>query len=230
MKKVIVLGATSGIGRALVEALRAEGIETIATGRRKALLESLGEPWIELDVTSPQLTEVLDAVRPDTIFYNAGYGERSEMPDWARTEQAIQVNVVGFERAAQWALQHAERFVATASIAGLRGLEMTNGYSASKAYMINAMEGYRRWARALKTSCRFVTLLPGFVDTAMGQASTFWRCSPKVAVSCIIRIVKSNSRIGYVTPRWRWIAWLMGILPCWMFERLVLTQTKECNE
>jgi short-subunit dehydrogenase len=37
MKRIVVLGATSGIGRALTVLLREKGHDVIATGRRKAL-------------------------------------------------------------------------------------------------------------------------------------------------------------------------------------------------
>ena len=111
---------------------------------------------------------------------------------------------------------------ATASVAGLRGLEGTNGYSASKAYMINAMEGYRRAARHGGFPCRYVTLLPGFVDTAMGQASAFWRCSTREAAFCILKVLERGRCVAYVTPRWRWIGVLMRLMPRALFERIPL--------
>lgn len=43
MKRAIVIGATSGIGRALAERLAAEGYRVGVTGRREALLEELAE-------------------------------------------------------------------------------------------------------------------------------------------------------------------------------------------
>lgn len=223
MKKALVIGATSGIGRALTEALRGRGIRTVAAGRRRELLESLGGETLVLDATAPDLEARLESVGADAVFYNAGFGERSAMPDPVLTERAIAVNVLGFERAARWALTHARLFVATASIAGLRGLEDTNGYSASKAYMINAMEGYRRKARHGGFPCRYVTVLPGFVDTAMGQASAFWRCSPKTAAFGILKIVESGRAVGYVTSRWCLIAWLLRIMPRALFERIPLS-------
>lgn len=222
LRKVLVIGATSGIGRALTEALRGRGVPTVAAGRRKDLLDALGGETLVLDATAPDLAERLTDVGADAVFYNAGYGERTPMPDPERTERAVAVNVLGFERAAQWALTHARLFVATASIAGLRGLEDTNGYSASKAYMINAMEGYRRKARHGRFPCRYVTLLPGFVDTAMGQASAVWRCSPKAAAFAILKTVKSGRAVGYVTPRWRLVAWLLKLMPRALFERIPL--------
>ena len=207
MKRILVIGATSGIGRALVEAARARGYEAVAAGRRTALLKEIGGETLELDATA---------------LFNAGFGQRSETPDWALTEQTLRLNVLAFERVAQWALTHCETFAATASVAGLRGLERTNGYSASKAYMINAMEGYRRLARHGGFPCRYVTLLPGFVDTEMGRASNFWKCSTSEAAFCILKALERGWSVAYVTPRWRWIGVLMRLMPRALFERIPL--------
>jgi short-subunit dehydrogenase len=145
------------------------------------------------------------------------------MPDANRTDRALQVNVLAFERFARWALTSCTCFAATASIAGIRGLEDTNGYSASKAYMINAMEGYRRKSRHEKGRCHYITLLPGFVDTAMGQASRFWRCSTKEAAFVIIKGLERRQSVIYVTRRWALIAFLLRhLLPRWLFERIKL--------
>lgn len=222
MRRVAVLGATSGIGRALVVRLREEGYEVVAVGRRRALLETLGGETLTLDVTAPEAVAQVAALGVDTVIYNAGFGERTALPDASRTARALEVNVIAFERFAQWALTACRCFVATASIAGVRGLEDTNGYSASKAYMINAMEGYRRKARHGGFACRYVTLLPGFVDTAMGQASRFWRCSAETAANVIVRGLQRGGEVLYVTPRWRWIALLMRCLPRGIFERIPL--------
>lgn len=220
MKRIAVIGATSGIGRALTEVLRSQGYDVIACGRRRDLLESLGGESCLLDATAPDAVTALANLHADTIFFNAGFGERSPDFDWKRTETALMLNVVAFERIAQWAIQTGKTFVATASIAGIRGIENTNGYSASKAYMIAAMEGFRRKIRHEKLPARAITVMPGFVDTAMGQASTFWRCSPKTAALCIIRGVARGKSVIYVTPRWGLIAALLRLLPRWIYERI----------
>lgn len=222
MKRVLVIGATSGIGRALVLALRARGYEAIGAGRRRELLETLGGETLALDATAPDAIERIARVGADTVIFNAGFGEQSPQPDWTLTERTLRLNVLAFERVAQWALTHCECFAATASVAGVRGLENTNGYSASKAYMIASMEGWRRKARHGGYACRYVTLMPGFVDTAMGQASTFWRCLPKEAAFCILRALERGRSVAYVTPRWWWVALLLRLMPRALFERIPL--------
>jgi short-subunit dehydrogenase len=223
MKRVLVIGATSGIGRALVEVGRARGYEMIAAGRRQTLLDAIGGETLVLDVTQDDAIEKIASTHADVVIFNAGFGVYSHDLSWEHTQTAIQLNVVAFEKVAQWAYTHSDVFVATASIAGLRGLENTNGYSASKAYMMNAMEGYRRKSRHENGSCRYVTLIPGFVDTAMGQASNFWKCSTKTAAYCIIKGIEDRRSVIYVTWRWSLIAFLLRhLMPRWLFERIPL--------
>lgn len=223
MKRILVIGATSGIGRALVEEGRKRGYEMIAAGRRQHLLDEIGGETLLLDATAPDALEKIEKVHADTVIFNAGFGIHSRLLSWEFTETAIQLNVVAFEKIAQWAFTHCQTFVATASIAGLRGLENTNGYAPSKAYMMNAMEGYRRKSRHEKGPCHYVTLIPGFVDTEMGQASKFWRCSPNVAACVIIKGLERRRSVIYVTRRWRLIAFLLRhLLPRWLFERIKL--------
>lgn len=220
MKRIAIIGATSGIGRALTEELRRQGFSVIACGRRRELLESLGGETCLLDATSPDALPALADLQADTVLFNAGFGERTPDFDWSRTETALKLNVIAFERIAQWAVRSGKTFIATASIAGIRGLENTNGYSPSKAYMIAAMEGFRRKIRHERLPARAITLMPGFVDTAMGQASTFWRCSPKTAALCIIRGIARGKSVIYVTSRWALIAALLRLLPRWIYERI----------
>ena len=224
MKRVLVIGASSGIGRALVVGLRAKGIDAVACARRGELLAEMGGESFVLDVTAPGAVGRVAQGQADTVIFGAGVGTRSRRPAWELTEPALALNVLAFERVAQWAAESktCKRLVAISSIAGLRGLENTNGYSPSKAYMNAAMEGYRRRWRHGQQGCEPVLVLPGFVDTALGQASTFWRCSPERAAACIIRGLKRRRAVIYVTPRWRLVAFFMWLLPRSLYERIPL--------
>lgn len=83
--KIIVLGATSGIGRALVEQYaQTEDCEVLATGRRAELLEVIAEKYpqvktLAFDLTaSDNLAHIQAAIdllgRVDILIFNAGTG------------------------------------------------------------------------------------------------------------------------------------------------------------
>ena len=87
MKRAIVIGATSGIGRAVAERLAAAGYRVGVTGRRGALLDELAAAnpgafcCAEADVTDPAAScAALDALAGelggvDLCVVSAGAGE-----------------------------------------------------------------------------------------------------------------------------------------------------------
>lgn len=76
MTQAIVTGATSGIGRAIAEALRDAGHEVLAIGRRSealAELEAKGIQSLQLDLSdTAAVTRAVANLRPDILVNNAG--------------------------------------------------------------------------------------------------------------------------------------------------------------
>ena len=114
MKRAIVIGATSGIGRALAERLAAEGYRVGVTGRREALLEELAASrpgsfcYAAADIMDPaaacaaleRLAGELGGM--DLCVVSAGTGDLNPGLDYALEEPAIRTNVVGWTAAAIW--------------------------------------------------------------------------------------------------------------------------------
>ena len=106
MKRAIVIGATSGIGRALAERLAAEGYRVGVTGRREALLEELAASrpgsfcYAAADIMDPaaacaaleRLAGELGGM--DLCVVSAGTGDLNPGLDYALEEPAIRTNVV----------------------------------------------------------------------------------------------------------------------------------------
>ena len=115
MKRAIVIGATSGIGRALAERLAAEGYRVGVTGRREALLEELAASrpgsfcYAAADIMDPaaacaaleRLAGELGGM--DLCVVSAGTGDLNPGLDYALEEPAIRTNVVGWTAAVDWA-------------------------------------------------------------------------------------------------------------------------------
>jgi len=111
MKRAIVIGATSGIGRALAERLAAEGYRVGVTGRREALLEELAASrpgsfcYAAADIMDPaaacaaleRLAGELGGM--DLCVVSAGTGDLNPGLDYALEEPAIRTNVVGWTAA-----------------------------------------------------------------------------------------------------------------------------------
>ena len=64
-------------------------------------------------------------------------------------------------------------------------------------------------------------ILPGFVDTAMGQGDrAFWSAPPEKAARQIRRGIERGRKRVVVTRRWRLIAWLSRVLPDAVYHRI----------
>lgn len=231
MKRAIVIGATSGIGRALAERLAAEGYRVGVTGRREALLEELAASrpgsfcYAAADIMDPaaacaaleRLAGELGGM--DLCVVSAGTGDLNPGLDYALEEPAIRTNVVGWTAAVDWAYGRFEErggghLVVITSVGGLRGGGAAPAYNASKAYQINYAEGLRQRVAKSGLPVTITDIRPGLVDTAMAKGEgLFWVQPVAKTVRQILRAVKRRRHVAVVTRRWRIAAWLLRHLP-----------------
>lgn len=235
-KKVIIIGATSGIGRALALCLANQGCELGITGRRRELLESLQtELATESRLAQFDLVDTDQSVQAfnqlvkdmggvDIVIINSGVG--SINPDFPLDEEldTVAVNVAGFTTIANLAFHHFSsnqggQLVGISSVAAVRGGPVAS-YNASKAYVSSYLEGLACRAYAQKKEIVVTDIRPGFVNTAMAQGDgLFWVASPERAASQIVDAIKKKKRVVYVTKRWRLVATLISLLPFALYRR-----------
>jgi len=237
MKHTIVIGATSGIGRALAIEFGRRGHAIGVTGRRLELLESLageidGHVFVtQMDVRRTgeavdALTALIDEMDDvGTIVINSGVLLRNA--GWDGITSMIDTNVTGFVAMAEEAMRYFRQrgrghLVGISSIAGIRGGKGTPTYNASKAFVSTYMDGLRHRAVHEKLDIHITDIRPGFVRTAMieGRANQFWVASPEKAARQIADAVKKKKKRVYITRRWRLIAGLARIVPDRLYHRV----------
>jgi short-subunit dehydrogenase len=238
MKKAIVVGATSGIGRGIARLLAANDYKVGITGRRTSLLEELKSENSEsyciksFDVMDTEripdslseLTEELGGL--DLLIISSGTGDRIDYLDFEIEKRTIDTNVSGFTAVADWAFNYfrEQKFGHLAnisSISGLRGNRYAPAYGASKAFQINYFQGLRQKVAKLKYNIFITDIRPGFVDTAMAKGDgIFWVSSVEKASRQIFNALKAKRRVVYITKRWRLIAVLIKIFPNWIYEKM----------
>lgn len=238
MKKALIVGASSGIGRELARQLSTPYTRIGITGRRTELLESLRmeNPDVYLsgylDVTdlqhSPKILEelaiALDGI--DLIVISSGTGDLNEGLDFGIEQQTINTNITGFTQLAGWAFNffaeqgHGHLAVIT-SIGGLRGSRQAPAYNASKAYQINYLEGLRQKATHQKLRITVTDIRPGLVDTAMAKGDgLFWVAPVNKTASQIAKGLLAEKHVVYVTRRWGILARILMIVPGFLYRRM----------
>ena len=238
MKKAILIGASSGIGRELAKVLVREGYVVGIAARRLPLLQELQQ---ELgDRVLVKAMDVADVPRSmadlstwleelgnvDLVVLNAGLGHTNPDLRWDWEDETIRVNVHGIAALANVAMRHfiqhgSGHLVGISSVAGVRGNSRAPAYCASKAFLSTYLDSlrYRAWRLGLPIAVTDVR--PGFVDTAMGQSpQRFWVASPELAAEQIYHAIRRRKHRVYVTRRWILVAWLMQLLPDCLYRRL----------
>ncbi len=237
MKKAIIIGASSGIGRELAIEMSKRGYELGITARRLDMLQEVAKlcpnktyiktmdtlRYDEARSILEQLIAEMNGV--DIVVYNAGVG--SSQGDWHAEQQMHEINAVGFAAIARKAFDYFEsnkkpgHIVGVSSIAGTRGMRQSIGYSASKAFMWNYMQGLQHKSIYEKLDISITDIRPGFVLTDMTKANKgmFWVQTADKAARQIADAIESKRQVAYITHRWTIVGWLLKMIPDFMWNR-----------
>lgn len=187
-RRVLVTGASSGIGLATVRAARAAGARVALLARRaevlEALADELGAIAVPADVTDPHAARGavdraaeqlggLDAVVNAAGALRPGPVAQTDPADW---RLMVEVNLLGVLHVTQAAIPHLRAsegvrdVVAVSSMSGRRLGSVGMGvYAATKAAVHMVGEGLRR--ELGPDGIRVSVVAPGFVDTSLFQGS-----------------------------------------------------------
>jgi short-subunit dehydrogenase len=238
MKKAIIIGATSGIGKGLAKLLADNNYKVGITGRRTELLTELkNENPNSFFIKSFDVTDTKIAVDKleelitelgglDLLIISSGTGDINEKLDFEIEKRTIETNVIGFTCIANWTFNYFEKqkfghLAAISSIGGLRGSRQAPAYNATKAYQINYLEGLRQKATKLKVPIFVTDIRPGLVDTQMAKGEgLFWVMPLKKTVNQIYSAIIEKKKIAYVTNRWRLIAAIIKRIPRQIYDRM----------
>jgi short-subunit dehydrogenase len=238
MKRAIIIGATSGIGKALAEILLREDYVVGVAGRREELLQSIFEQDSkrvstkrmdiqDLSTIESTYNELVNQIGGlDLLIIAAGIGEENKDLNFEVENSVIRTNIQGFTCIADCAMRYFKQqdyghLVNISSIAGIRGNGIAPSYSATKAYQINYLEGLRINANEFSSNITVTDVRPGFVDTAMAKGEgLFWVTPVEKAAQQIFNAIKSKKKVVYITKRWRIIGFMLKILPYSILKKL----------
>jgi short-subunit dehydrogenase len=241
----IVVGASSGIGAALVRELIHQGYHVAAIARREARLNEMCQTinmaaangtkafpythnvnhYDEVPALFQQIAGDLGQV--DLIVYVAAVqlAMASNEYTFEKDQAMIKTNLLG---AMAWLGQAAVYFerakkghiVGISSIAADRGRRLNPGYNASKAGLDTYLEGLRN--RLSQHGVTVTTIKPGFVDTVLleNAPKTFWVISPAKAAQLIYKAIRGKKQLVYAPGRWRLVSLVIKNIPSIIFRRM----------
>jgi short-subunit dehydrogenase len=240
-RRALVVGASSGMGEALVKQLVREGVTVVAVARRRELLERLAHEShglvipIAHDVAHfeevPALFErvVRELGGLDLFVYAAGIMTevRADEFDTAKDLDMLAVNLGGCvawtnEVAKLFRTQRSGTIVGISSIAGERGRKGNPMYGTTKAAMNHYLEALRN--RLADYGVHVCTIKPGFVETAMvAQARAQGRTikgaiSAEAAARSILRAARWHCNEKFVPAKWRAIGFVIRNIPSFIFK------------
>ena len=237
MKQGIIIGASSGIGWELAVQLAAEGYQLGLVARRLEKLEQLASSLagnhfvVQLDIAKTelaqqQLAELLEKMgNVELIVINSGVGEQEKRLDWEIQRQMIDVNIRGFAALTVISMNYfGERgsghLVGISSVAAHMSGGLAPTYAATKAFVSSYLNGMRSRAEYSKLPIAVTTVEPGFVDTPMVKGTPIWTASVEKAVAQLVPAIIDKKGHIYITKRWRYVAWLLNLMPKWLMRRL----------
>jgi len=235
MSVCLILGAGSDLGQALAYQFAKHGYNIILAGRTTddTVKRIQNDIVIRYNVTVQLICfdgndfESHHAIAaslqpmPSVVIAVFGYLGNNELAatDFSETYKIIVSNYLGHVSFMNALLQHVKQtdtitIAGVSSVAGERGRKSNFIYGSAKAGFTAFLSGLRNAYNA--TGIHVLTVKPGFIKTRMlkgMKTPQFLTASPELAAVKIYNAVLSKKNVLYVKPVWRYIMWIIKLIP-----------------
>jgi short-subunit dehydrogenase len=242
-KKILVLGATSGIAEATCRIWAAQGAQLFLVARNPeklaavaADLKTRGAAYVgtavaDLDDTDKHaelLSHAINSLTGMDIAYLA-YGILGDQPraeqDFEHAAQILHTNFVAPVSLLTWLAnfcvqRHAGVLAVLSSVAGERGRKSNYLYGSSKAGLTAFLAGLRN--RVDREGVTVLTIKPGPVNTAMTAHMNIRKADVNKVAATIVKAIDKRADNLYVPFRWQPIMFVVRNIPDRIFKKLNL--------
>lgn len=245
MKRVVIMGASSGIGMAVAEALASRGVKVGVAARHTATLEALKNKYPDfveyssIDITKPeavdQTNELIERLGGmDIYFHAAGIGYENLTLDPEREVQIVETNAVGFARMLCMAYRYFRdrhipgQIAAISSVAGTKGIGRLSAYSASKAFDQRYLAALEQLSTEEGAEISFTDIRPGWTNTPLlvpGLKYPMEMTVPYVLPQIIKAIVR-RKRVAVIDWRWNLLVGAWRLIPNAIWTRISVPISK----
>jgi short-subunit dehydrogenase len=239
MKRIVIVGASSGLGQAVAELLASEGWELGLAGRNTVPLLALQQSYplavraieridINNDEAPKRLGQLISNLGGmDVYFHAAGIGRENIELSPDIESDILNTNIGGFSRMIVTAFQYMEecghgQIAAITSVAGTKGIGSMAAYSSSKCFGQTYLDALDQLARVRRLDIKFTDIRPGWTDTPLlGKDANYpmLMSTQKVALK-IVHAIKHCRRVATIDWRWRILVAMWRILPYSIWRRL----------
>lgn len=244
MKKIVIVGASSGIGFQVAADFARAGWRVGMAARRLEPMQALKEQYPDrievaaIDVTAPDapkrfadLIEAIDGM--DTLLFCSGTGFGDTELDDAKIVNTIDVNVMGFARIVAQAYKYYRatanleqgQIAAITSIAATKGLGVASVYSASKRFQIQFINALEQLAYSQQVNVAFTDIRPGFVDTPLLNPDNHYPMKMSIgeAARLVEKAVVERKRVAVIDSKWRIVNMFWSLIPQRLWRHVSIT-------
>lgn len=244
MKRIVIIGASSGIGKKVASDFANAGWKVAIAARRENKLMELAEKhpgsmvYSAIDITSGDAVDKFYNLIEknggmDVMLLASGVGFANPQLQPGIDERIMEVNVKGFTRMVNAAYKyfkdtanlHKGRLAAITSIAGTKGLGLAATYSASKRYQQNYLQAIDQLAHIQHVNVGITDIRPGFIRTDLLDPDKAYPLTMAVdyAAPLIEKAILRGSRVATIDLRWNIIDKLWRLIPNCIWPHLQIT-------
>ena len=241
IKKAVIAGATSGIGKEVAVLLAASGWKVGIAGRRVELLKQLTDnnenivAFKQIDVTKSdapsQLDELINELGGmDLYVHSSGIGWQNVNLDATKELLTAETNVVGFTRMIGAAFNYfasatdGGHIAAITSIAGTKGLGAAPAYSSTKRFQRHYLECLSQLASIRRLPVAITDIRPGFVHTDLIAGGNYpLQLSAEDVAKKIVKGIRRKKNVVTIDWRYRLLVSLWQLIPRRLWIRMKIS-------
>lgn len=235
-KRIVVVGATSGIGLDVARLFISRGWFVGVAGRNTQMLDALKQEnpsqvyTAVIDFTHSDAPERLSHLIEemsgmDVYFHSSGIGYNNPQLDETKELDTLRTNGEGFTRMIGAAyryfrLRKKGQIVAISSVAATRGMGSAPAYSATKRFQMHYLQSIRQLATTDSLHLTVTEIRPGFVDTPLLRDGKYpMLMESKIVAQAIVKAVIRRKRLLTFDWRYRLLVAFWRMIPVRIWEK-----------
>ena len=243
MGKAIIIGATSGIGRAVAIRLLEKGWTVGISGRRSDALEDIASIYeravpLQMDITTPDAVTTLDSLLelvgpPDLFLHVSGVGYQNPALDEDKELLMVRTNCEGMVRivthfinyvksSGEYSNERKAQIGVVTSVAGTAGLGVAPAYSATKKMQSTYLSALSQLVRMERLPVCLSDIRPGFVATDFLNPEKKYPMMITVddAATHILKGLERKKRVIIFDWKFKCLTFIWKLIPRPIWERM----------